>query len=494
MPSISHAPSEGMLRPGVMPSLQVSYVSAAVLAAAVLVAAVPASTDAAGFGTPRTVSVRGGIVSTPQAVVAPNGRTAVLWEERNRDTGGGRRYRIAIGPSPNRLGPARTVGAGLRAARTGASAELLALPNGGFAVCFGDLTRTGRRTPGCAFASPKGGVGRLRPIAAFGPREAPSFAVAARPDGRLALLVSRRVGDGRMMTLRTGAMTPSGRITGSHALATVRRSVPFDIAATNDGTVAVSWSTGPSGVFVGDRTPVLRFQLPASDRFGPAVPFTPESTIDGGVGLQGGRSLLLSYSAGSSVGDGGLRVVRRTADGTFEPPMRLPAATKDGAADGAVVQLPDGTPFAVTTAVHQPNSDCGAIDRGIVGAGPLVDSGTGPTAERLSAPRQIAIDPGAAVLRDGTVIATWGDATGDTKTLEVALRTPRANRFSRPQVLPLPATRTVALAAGGNHAVLAWVTGSLPDGPARVVVSGLRRTGPYAPPTRRPTQSIAPCL
>ncbi|MEV4421854.1 hypothetical protein AB0L40_18000 [Patulibacter sp. NPDC049589] len=462
------------------------------LLAGVLLAALPAAAPAAGFGAPRLISPRGGAVDNPVVAVAPTGRVAVLWRTFGRRSSAFG-YRAAIGPSVERLGRPQVVRAGSRAAGSVGGAVVLGRPGGGFVACFGDDPRRGDAVIGCSFAPPGGGFGPLRVVQRQPWNQRPGFAAAVRPDGRVALVLSRRIGGGRM-ALRTATVGSSGRITGARALATVHRGDPFDVATTKDGTVAVGWSTGPAADALGDRTAVLRLMPPRADRFGPPVAFTSEPGIDGGVALQGGDALMVGYTVGTSAVAGDARWVRRLPDGTFAPPLRLPRPGS-GFVDGAVVALADGTPFAVSGASRGTDTDCGNIRAGVVGAGPLVPDATGTTTQRLSTPGQIALYPQAATLADGTVVATWRDAfdASGASRLEVALRPAGATAFRRPQVLPRISVRDAGLATGGSGAAMAWVVGSLPDGPSRIAVSGLRTRAPYAPAAPRPPHPATPC-
>lgn len=466
------------------PSRPAPLVLATVVALAAA-AVLPAAAPAAGFGEPRLITPKGAAVDHPVAAVGPGGRTAVLWRTFGRD---GRRfgYAAAFGRSPDRVGRPVPVPAGVRAARSAASATVLARPGGGFVACFGDDPRRGTAVVGCAVASRAGRFGPLRAVSRRPWRERPQVQAVVRPDGQVVVLTSRRIA-GRRIALRVGVLDASGRLRGARRLAEIPSDAAPSLAATDDGAVFAAWSTGRYG----SRTPVLRVMAPGSERFGPPAPFLAEARIEGDVGLRGGASLIASYAAA------GVRYVRRAPDGTFGPPFALPGVGGGRSSDEAdVFPLADGSPFAITMAARGSDDDCGGIVSGAVGAGPLVPFGTTGPGVRLSTARQIALYPAGAALRDGTVVAVWRDADGPSggSRLEVALRLGGRAAFSRPQVLPRLAARDFALAAGGDHAVLAWVTGSLPDGPSRIVVSGLRRTGPYAAAAPRPARPGSPCV
>jgi len=467
-------------------------VLAVVTAAGILGAAASAGpAGASGFSAPRALSPRGQLADEPLTAVSSNGRTAVVWLQRQVSLRGAR-YVATIGPSPSRLGRPAAVRAAAPAARALDDVTLTALPGGRFALCLDRRLPRGRIALGCAFTSATGGFGPLRVVTTRPGREVPSLLTAPRADGTLAVVVVRRTGAGRR-ALRSGVLRPSGRLRGWRALATIRTGsfVGVDLASAADGTVAVGW-TDP----VGDRSsgigrPVLRLMAPGGDRFAAPTPFSPDTTIASGVGLTGGRNLLISY-AGYGQERAGTHVVRRRADGAFDPPLGLPSTTRDDPY-GPLVQLANGTPFAVTASGRQSGTDCDEVSVSVVGAGPLVAAGAGSTAARLSTRGQIALDPAAGVLRDGTVIAAWRNSDGDGGPLEVAVRGPRATAFATPRVLPVRVARNFALATGGDQAVLAWLTGNRLEGPAHVVISHLRQHGPYAPAARRPARPSAPC-
>lgn len=112
----------------------------------------------------------------------------------------------------------------------------------------------------------------------------------------------------------------------------------------------------------------------------------------------------------------------------------------------------------------------------------------------LSDPRQIVEYPEAIGLDDGTQVAVWGDAAGGNGETRIAYAVrPPGGAFGPGVPRPQIAARFWSLAAAGDRAVLAWAVGDLPDGPAHVVVSTLRRAGPFAPRARRPAHPGAPC-
>lgn len=466
-----------------------ALILAGVLGALAVVAGVPTVGEAAGFGPVRSLSPVAGSVDTPTAAVASNGETAVLWRRfgpRSRDF----QYVAAIGRDAEHLRRPAIVRAGRRAASTGGRATLLARPGGGFAVCFGDRPYHRAAVLGCSFSTASGRFGPLRVVERGARRQRPDLQAAVRADGTLAVVLARRVNGGRQQ-LRSTTLDAGGGRGPLRSLATIGRQSSFSLATTDDGTTAVAWST-PQGrdQHAKDWGLSLRLAAPGEELFGPSQTFLGDGTVSAGyaVDLQGGRELRMLVSGGG--GDvAGPVIVRRLPDGSFSAPLRLPRPAP-GALSGAVVSLADGSPLAVSLATVGDADGCTGTTAGVAGSGPLAaDSEPGPSSsavQRLSKPGQLALDPAAASLADGTVISSWHDvdfATGGTR-LEVALRPPGASGFQTSQVLPQFAERETALAAGGNQAVLAWVVGDLPEGPAHVVVSGLRQAPPYAASAR----------
>jgi hypothetical protein len=461
------------------------------LAAALVLAIAPAAANAAGFSAPRSLTPIKGSVDSPQAAVAPNGRTALLWRttgERTRDF----QYVAALGATPAQLGKGVVLPGAVRAARTVGTVTLLARPDGGFVACFADDPRRGQTTLGCSFAAPQGTFGPMHVVQRRSWTQRPSYRVALRADGTLVFVLSRRAGAKRL-ALRTATMDPSGRVSPSRPLASIAAESPIDLAAINDGTLAVTW-TDELGSVAGAGTPTLRLMAPGASQFAPAVTFTPDHDISGAVQLQGGPGLLLTYELQDKSGLWIQRVVRRLPDGSFAPPLEFPRPAA-GFLSGVAIQLPDGTPFAISATDEVAETDCSDITSGAIGAGPLVPSGVPVTATRLSAPKQIAFYPQIATLADGTVIATWGDALnfGQSFRQEVAVRPAGATAFAAPQVMPQLVSSDVALATGGNEAVLAWVVSRDFGGPSHLVVSSLRSQPPYAAQARRPTHPSNGC-
>lgn len=448
----------------------------------------PATGLAAGFGPVRSLSPTHGDADSPSAAIAPSGQVAVLWRRTGRRSAD-YQYLAALGPDAEHLGRPVVVGAGHAAARTASQATLLARPDGGFVACFGSDPRRGAAVVGCAFAPPNGRFGPLRVVDRRPWRERLDFQAVMRADGQVVLLLTRQVGGRRQ--LRSATFDANGTLGGLEPLATLDRDAPVDLAAADDGTVAVTWAAAAGRDTLAPRIPSLRLMAPGQPRFGPPVRFTGDRRITSALSVQGGRQLRLYYSSAES---GEYVVVARWADGSFTAPQHLPRPGK-GELGGSVVSLVDGVPFAVTVAQRQAETDCGDITASVVGSGPLVPVAGQPTAQQLSTPGQIAVGPTAAALADGTVIASWGNLLGPVGAtrVEVALRPPGAAAFLPSQVLPQISARETALAVGGDQAVLVWIVGEVPLGPAHVVVSALRRAPPYAPAARLPKHPRASC-
>lgn len=477
-------------RPRTAPALPTALALATLAACAPGAAGAAEPTGATGgpaFGAPRAVSPRGGSVDSPQAAVAPGGRTTVLWRrtgERSRDFA----YVAAIGERAGALGRAAVVRAGVRSARTVGGAQLLARPDGGFVACFGDNPRRGSAVVGCSIARPDGGFGPLRVVERVRWQGRPTIDAAVRSDGRTVVVSTHRVGGGRQ-AVRSTVLSPAGRRLGVQDLGTVRGIDRPSVAAGGDGTVAVGWSTGR--VEGGGRVPTLRVMPPAATAFGAPVALAPEPTIGGNVVVHGGPALLVSYEPEASSGTPVQTRVAQLVPGTGAV-LRGALPVED---DSVVTQLLDGTPFGVVGRQVGAETDCSDVVSGRVDAGPLATPGTDwATAQRLSAPRQIALEPQAATMADGTVVATWRDAAGGDgrARIEAAVRPP-GGPFAPARALPLLSVRDVALAAGGDQAVLAWVVGSAPFGPSHLVVSALRREPPYAAPAPLPRHPRASC-
>lgn len=471
---------------------KVRRLSFTTLAVALALGTAPAA-YAVGFGPVRSLSPATGIVDQIAVAVAPTGETAVMWRQGGPDDF---QFVAAIGRDAENLGPARPVEPARGAASRAAGARLLARPAGGFVACFhaGD-----RRADafGCSFTDESGTFGPLRVVERRSFRDDPSQQVAMRSDGKLAILLRHRVAPGRLR-LRTTTLDDQGRLGPIRPLATVLRGGSASLATTDDGVTGVML-TEPRRRDQGRiGRPSLRLTASGQDVFGAAKSFLPNGAAKPleSARLDGGRELRMTASVlDDSIG--GDLIVRRRPNGAFSAPLRLPRPAP-GFLGGTVVVPPGGTPFAITAATRESQTDCSDVSAGVVGSGPLVSRRTTSrttTTQRLSKPGQIAFQPTAATLADGTVIAAWENGVtdgGDTR-LEVAIRPSGATRFGPSQVLPELATWGMDLAAGGDQAILAWMVGDHVDGPSHVVVSSLRQEPPYAPPAKLPRRPRMPC-
>lgn len=403
------------------------------------------------------------------------------------------------------------VRAGQRAAGSVADATLMARPGGGFAVCFGDDGRGRTAVLGCSFTDARGTFGPMQVIERRSWRQRPRIQAEMRADGTVAAVVMYRR-DGGRQKLRSTTLDARGMRGPLRSLATIGRLSTFSLATTDDGSTAVAWATPPTRDPRGPWVTALRSTPPFGDEFGPSLPFLPRGPSDRGasaVRLQGGREFRVFVSGDPNDPSGDV-IVRRLADGSFSAPLRFPRPASGGRLSGPVVTLADGSPLAIVASSRSTDTDCANLNLGVIGSGPLVSAAPLPNqdpavptpesvapptpgVQRLSAPGQLATDPIAATLADGTAVASWRNVRDVRGRLEVAIRPANASAFRPSQVLPKLAARESVLAAGGSRAVLAWVVGDLPDGPSHVVASSLRNAPPYAARAPLPKRRQANC-
>lgn len=465
---------------------------------------VPAAAGAAGFGAPAAVS-GGDDAGEFQMVIAPTGRTAVLYE---REVRRGRRsryeFRAAIGPSPDRLGAPFTVKAGRRAASSDAYPTLLARPDGGFVACFPDLSERRATISGCSVAEPNGTFGALKVFDHFRRGDRAPLAAAMRPDGTTVLIGARPLGGPRARETRVATLDPAGTMRILPSL--IRRDDETDvgsstpIVATTDGTVAI-----PAVIHgnrrQGERRPAVRIMAPGTTAFGPVTAVGTERISYELDLASAGTSLMVRYVT-DGAGDESYvqRLVRRAPDGSFSPPLAPPGSQKRamGSRYAIPFALPSGEVLGITsyTQTREGDSDCFDPGFGQVSLGPLEPApGESASPTVLSASGQIALGPSAAAMADGTVIATWQDSSTDNASsrVEIAVRAPGATAFAAPQVM----RRTIRfgaplLAVGGDQAAVAWAT-ELDESRSEIVVASLRAQPPYAPQARRPSKPSADC-
>lgn len=448
--------------------------------------------NAAGFGPVRSLSPATGMVDQLSVAVAPTGETAVMWRQIGPKDGDFQ-FVAAIGPDAENLGPAQVVEPTRGRPSRVAGVRLFARPHGGFVACFdGGDHRTA--TFGCSFTQ-DGSFGPRQVIERRARRAEPTYDLAMRSDGKLAVLLGHRVA--KSVRLRSTTLDDQGRLGPTRPFATVSRKASVRLATTDDGVTAVALvepSRRDKG-FLG--RPMLRLTAAGGEVFGKAQRALPRAAVRSlaSFSLDGGRELRITATDWDDSINGDV-IVRRRRNGSFTAPLRLPRPAS-GFLGGTAVAPPGRTPLAVTAATRESQSDCSNVSAGVVGSGPLLSRPTRSrsTTQRLSKPGQISFEPTATALADGTVIAAWEngvDEIGYTR-LEVAVRPAKATRFRPSQVLPELATSGKELASGGDQAILAWLVGDHIDGPAHVVVSSLRQAPPYAIPARLPKRPQMPC-
>ncbi|HEY6763066.1 MAG TPA: hypothetical protein VI318_26425 [Baekduia sp.] len=462
-------------------------VVALAIAAAASIAVTPAG--AAGFGAPRMLTPKGGTADEPLAVVAGNGRSAVFarWIT-GRGTGLQVHEQAWLGPDADHLaGPVDVPGA-----THGEDLQAAAEPDGTIVACstpvWGNpITLT------CTLAPPGGGFGPPQVVASVTTTSAArrvgrtaGFDVIALADGRLALITGQSP-DG-VQTQTTIALAPAGTLAFSAAapIATRAGQGGDAFAPLPDGGLMEAYTTADPvrGTEGGGVTQVL---APGASAFAAPTPFTAPKATSGLAGIDVGRyGVAISTRKQRKNAPEQTLVSVQRADGWSSPtPLR---AVTDGFVGGDVLFLPDHSPLVISYVSHESATDCGQQTLGRIGAGPL----TGARPTLLSNKHQIANPAGARVLDDGTVVALWTDSA-DAARVEYAIRSPQAHHFGPAHPLPITAAREVRIASDGHQLLATWITGSLPDGPSRLVVTTLRTTPPYARDATRPAHPSAPC-
>lgn len=444
--------------------------------------------------------------SAPQLAIAPNGRAAVVYDAY---TSRGGETRVAIGPSPDRIGPARTL-PGALASSGDVSPRLLARSDGGFVLCNSGHRYRRRNLDVCAIAPPNGDFGEPRVIRSLPAGAEGGFSAVVRPDSSVVFLLTRTTQHADGTSIHTDSavatMNAAGEVGPEQPFPREQSEIPYssgtDLAVADDGTVATSALV--SGAGPGSR-PGIRLMPPGSLAFGPVIPVSPDP-FDYRMTITGGRQLIVQFvKAGTALGTRRVNEIVPVNPAAsvvpplvpaIAPPLTLPG-TKVGY--GAVAPLPGGGLFAATstTRTEPGDSDCYNPVAGTVATGPLPPLGSRGAATRLSTRGQIALYPQVVALDDGTVITQWLDAADfdGSARVEAAVRAPGAALPARPQSLAPFAllSGATALAAAGNHAAVVWETVGGPDRPGHVVVSTLRDAAPYAPQARLPKDPEAPC-
>ncbi|MDO9354138.1 MAG: hypothetical protein Q7T55_10610 [Solirubrobacteraceae bacterium] len=478
------------------------------LAAGVVVSAlaIPASASAAGFGAPVKISGKDDLYTDPMAVMAPSGRTALLYG-RGRGQGTRLQYRLALGDSADRLSAPRTLTLpGTPAGARFLGAELLARTDGTFVLCLTRITRTGK-SQGCSIAPPGQSFGALATL----PGPPTSLRAIARPDGTTVLLRTntRSTPNSRVKQVSSTMLTldASGRPGPERPFVRTKDEFDFnlsfsderDAAVLTDGTIAIR-ANYPDPKDRDTTRLGIRLMAPGADAFGPIVP-VPGILASNDIALVGGPVLTVSYRTTEAPGLNGpdvVRAVQRRPDGTFGPTLTVPGPQPRSYEDylsAALGVQPDGGLFTVTarTEPDPDYPDCDFLVSGAVSTGAFTPVGQPGTEQVLSDPKQIALQPQAASLADGTAIAAWQEGLGESglRRVVVAIRPAGATSFNRPRRLPqvTASPSLVTLLAAGEHAALVW---QAEDRDHSVVVSTLRSAPPYAafvPPARHPGTS-----
>lgn len=472
----------------------------------------PSGAQAAAFGQP--IKIAGNVETDGiQMAIAPNGRTAVMFA---RDVSKGRRtrfgFRVAIGPSPDRLGAGTKVPGVGDSSYVEGGPQLLARPDGGFVACYQDDSRRATTTAVCSTAPPTGGFGPPTVVRRIARKDAGGITAAMRADGTTVLLLTRLGAKINREKRRTyvGVSTLDAAGVVSPARETERTDIGTYAVTTNtplavgpDGTVAIPAGVEQKGKYV-TNAPAIRLLAPGAEQFGPAIQVSPE-TLASPVDIHwSAAGLVAQYTVEGRGGTDGYEqhFVRRAADGTFGPPLALPGAeTNDyrSTVSGTLAPLPGGDLLAIGGRVSsdEQDSDCFNPIAGTVAASALspLDQTAAATSQPLSRRGQIALHPQAAVLGDGTVIASWENGAnyyGGTR-LAAAVRPTGATAFGAARALPyLTHEGGQVLAAGGNQAAIVWAAGS-PASRPNLMISTLRASGPYAKFTRLPTHPVTPC-
>jgi hypothetical protein len=463
----------------------------------------PQTAGAAGFGQPTVISGHDVIegYERPAVAIAPSGRTAVLYDRHlrhgDRDT---EQSRLIIARSPGELGPASTVDLGF-------APTLLARPDGSFLLCTSTGSARLGLTQGCRIAPPDGGFGPVHVLRTLAPKEQGDVRAVVRPDGSVVLILTRshrinRVGEYSPTVITVSAMSADGVFSpeqplddgASTSTSYLTGDAPVALA---DGTIVLSTYVGP-----GSKTrPAIRWMPPDSTRFGPPIILRTEFLGDGPE-VTGGSSPFVQFGISTSKYASEYypqRIQRLLPGGALGPAMTLPGAGADAETSGTALPLPGGDLLGITwfTATRNEDQDCLNPVVGSVSTGPLGTPDAPTTSTRLSPRNQIAINPNAAALADGTVIAVWEDAAstfGATR-VQAAIRGPGAARFATAQSLPGFGDQNygTTLVTGGSTAALLWpATGH--GGKTHLVLSALRTTGPYSARAPLPRHPAADCI
>ena len=456
---------------------------------------------AAGFAAPQRLSATADFVDLDGVVVAPTGRTAVMWREADE---GKRpsdwRYGewVAIGPDPAHLGKPTKLALPRSLAREAFQKSLDAFPDGSLVACFQSDPRKGEAVASCAFAPPDGGFGPLREFNRLSWKLRPTFEAFARPDGRVLVVTSQRA-KGKRRNWSARLLDRAGNLTAPQQIASAPDWLGASFAAADDGTVVAAW-TAEEPDAAGSVDSRWMATLPAGgERFGEPRPLAlPDADANSNPSLTGGGPrVVLRYR--TWVGE---RDVERYAtvgpDGAISPFVEPRRFTKKGGLSTSVLPLSSGALLGIGQSSLSAALDCDTRPFSQVGVGTLAPAtGAAVTGTRLSTPGQIAEYPSAGELGDGTVIVLWGNASreGAEYRLEAAVRPPGAARFGTPQVLPGRVNGWWRFAAGGERAAIVSEVreGAGFDTPEHLEVSAFTSTGPLPAPGKRPKHPSTSC-
>lgn len=457
------------------------------------------ATPVRGFATPHYLSTVGGLADSPAAAVGSNGRAVVLWRQvttKPRFIAG---FRGVLGRTPNALGAPRKVPGTDRAL----NARAVVRPDGSAVACFDQefpQTSGSRNGPvgiRCAAASPHGMFGAVRtiaeqPISGGNPTNEPSIAaLLVRPDGRV-LLIYYAVRSDTGAVLRWTFADRGAAFVPSRPLPTPGADIVTGGGLTADGTVVLAGLHGDATR--GEPASARSFELaPGADMFRPAFPFASSDNLDGNARVFGtpfGTAVVYDVK-GEAIAYP--VVATRHPDGMYTQPVRVAPRPKGyGFVSATVAFTKAGDPIALAQLTRESGSDCGQQTFGQVTLRRLSTADSPPV--RLSKRGQIADSPQGVTLNDGTTAIVWRNAVDSAgrSRLEYALRSP-TGRLTRGRPLPILAARGFSLTSAGGHGLLVWITGSLPDGPSRVVAAATTTAKSYAPIAKRPAHPKTPC-
>jgi len=404
------------------------------------ISAVVAATIAAGPASAATISPAK--VRFPQVAVGPSGRTVVAWERLSK---GRFSVEARIGDRPQRLGPI------VRLARVGYRPRVAVGADGTVAVEWMQPGPGREARVRVAIARRGHGYGRTQTVdqrkGNVGPVD-----VAVQPSGRVLALWQRS--EGRFAY----ALAARGRRFGTARALTGAGALPSGNVAVDprDGTIVLAPATQVSFAPPANQQASVRTLSMSQRRFTTAIPLTATG-IDGeasAVAVSGPAGSGVAYTVRGSE-SGRLVLVRRSADGTWEPPQTIATSPPvEGVfALGLRVALPAGSAAvaAWSVVIETPNAFALPPSRQAVasialpGAAFAAPSPVSPAHERYT-------DPAVAATGDEAFVAS---ATPHGPVL-LATRAAGAATFGQPVALSAKGDGDVVLAAGGSHVLAAY--------------------------------------